>query len=361
MALKIRVRNFQSLEDVALDIDGFTVVTGANNTGKSALMRAIRAAFQNLRGTSFIRHGANKTIVDVEFSDGHKLTWEKGRKRGDKPTYYVGDGGAIHPGQGVPDKVRDSGVRPITAGNREVWPQIAPQFTGQVFLLDQPGSVMAEAVADVERVGQLNQSLRMASSDKRQASSELAIRREDEVQTQKNLEKFDGLDDVDDVVQKVEETYQLCVQLDNALDVIRGLRDRRQEALDDVSFLSNIKDVTVPEIDETRSLQEEYKVSVMLRDRLACAKDRVEVLVGIKEVDSDVDMSGAQERLKALQTTQILHNKLSRANTQVTALGDELERAETSEAHMSQELFDALGGLDRCPVCGQLMEDVPHD
>jgi predicted ATPase len=41
VSLEVSVRNFQALENVDLVIKGFTVVTGASNTGKSSLIRAI--------------------------------------------------------------------------------------------------------------------------------------------------------------------------------------------------------------------------------------------------------------------------------------------------------------------------------
>ena len=53
MPLKVRVRNFQSIEDATLVIDGLTVVTGTNNAGKSAfstlLFDAMFAAEESLQ------------------------------------------------------------------------------------------------------------------------------------------------------------------------------------------------------------------------------------------------------------------------------------------------------------------------
>ena len=130
---KVRVKDFQSIADASITVDGFTVITGPNNSGKSALMRAIRGAFQNTRGSGFVRHKKAKTSVEVEFSDGNKLEWSKGTAKSAKPTYVINNGSPIHPGQAVPDEVRDLGIKPIMAGGRDIWPQFAPQFTGQIF------------------------------------------------------------------------------------------------------------------------------------------------------------------------------------------------------------------------------------
>ena len=101
--IKVRIQNFQSIEDLTLEIDKLTVITGSNNTGKSAIVRAIRGVFQNTRGTSFIRHGKPKSTVTITFADGQTVVWEKGRGKADKPTYILNGGAPIYPGHACSD------------------------------------------------------------------------------------------------------------------------------------------------------------------------------------------------------------------------------------------------------------------
>lgn len=397
MAVKVRVQDFQSLGDVAIEIDGLTVVTGANNTGKSALMRAIRAAFQNAKGTGFIRHGASKATVSIEFDDGHTLTWQKGKGKGDKPTYIIDGGNPIHPGQGVPDEVKALGVRAITAGGRDVWPQIAPQFVGQVFLLDQPGSVMAEAVADLERVSQLNEALRLASSDLRATSAELSTRRSDLAALEEDLKGFDGLDDVASLVAEIESQATLARRVETALQTLHVMRDRMQEAADRVADLAGIEDVHVPDhgaftaLSETLQRLDDLRV---VRGRLIRASSRVAALQGLGEVQvPDVsmleDMSRRVADIKALATrlaqARALVDRLQQieagplpevekverlqaALQVVTELRDHHHSAKSrvSEAEralvatqkewdqVTEELLSCLG--NQCPVCGSSIE-----
>jgi len=42
--VKIRIKNFQSIEDLEIEVRGFTAITGKTNIGKSAIMRAISSA-----------------------------------------------------------------------------------------------------------------------------------------------------------------------------------------------------------------------------------------------------------------------------------------------------------------------------
>lgn len=263
MTVKIRVRDFQSIEDAEIEVSGLTVITGQNNLGKSAFYRAAHGVFTNARGTKYVRHGKDQCRVDVTFSDGRTITWEKG----EKVNRYTVDGKTLDKvGSGVPAEVEALGVVPITAAGRELWPQFAPQFTGQVFLLDQPGSVLAESVADVARVGVLNEALRNAQSDKRALASELKVRLSDVVRYESQEAHYAGLDNVDSLAQEAEALNVLVDDLLRQLDGARSLHDAHVSLSLTVSALRPVRDVVVPDgvgdvrsdlnlLDEVRDLQ----------------------------------------------------------------------------------------------------------
>ena len=43
--MKVHIQNYQSLKDVEFEVKGLTVITGQNNTGKSACARALCGVF----------------------------------------------------------------------------------------------------------------------------------------------------------------------------------------------------------------------------------------------------------------------------------------------------------------------------
>jgi exonuclease SbcC len=401
MTVRVRVRGFQSIEDATIEIDGFTVVTGQNNSGKSALMRAIRGAFQNARGSSFIRHGCPKTQVDIEFpKEGKTLHWEKGRGKADKPTYVLDGGDPIHPGQGVPTGVPELGVKPIQAGGREVWPQFAPQFTGQVFLLDQPGSVLAEAVADVERVSKLNDALRMAESDRRAAVTELKVLLENRELQEQDLARFTGLDDLAVSMQGVEATIQQCTRMERALVGLLDLQKRLTKATNQAQFLARVEQIEVPQdedldqmlssLQDLRKLWERLiqvqsvvetlsgveKVSVPdggemsairsilgdvkplrdLRDRLTRSKGQVARLEGIEAVETAPDTNRLEKALTALKLLKELRSRTETAVKRVQNLENELGLEELAVEEVTAELRGLLEGLDTCPMCGKAID-----
>jgi len=355
---KVRVQNFQSIADAAIEVGGFTVITGPNNSGKSALMRALRGAFQNTKGSGFVRHKKSKATVTVKFSDGKMLEWSKGTAKKDKPTYTINGGSPIHPGQQVPDEVRELGVIPIQAGGRDIWPQFAPQFTGQIFLLDQPGSVLAEAVADVERVSQLNGALKMSEKDRRSAGSTLKVRMSDRETYKGELKRFEGLDDLDTEVQGIEQGLQKAAVVEKAVLGLSDLRDRLAEATEGVNALQGIEDVEVPDdegFDSLAAFLDEADELQDLKFRHEGADQRVKSLAGVEGIEIDIDIKPATRFLDALGVLQDLKTRHGAAIKKVADLEAGVAREEVSLESAEKAVTVLLGDMGECPICGSML------
>lgn len=359
---RVLVKNFQSIASATIEVAGFTAITGTNNSGKSALIRAIRGLLQNAKGTAFIRHGEAKAVVEMFFDrDGRSAQWEKGRAKRDKPTYFL-DGKLdkpLHPGQAVPDEVRALGIHPITAGGREVWPQIAPQFSGQVFLLDQPGSVLAEAVADVSRVSQLNDALRSAQSDKLRAVADLRVRRGDKGELETQLVSYKGLDEAVVLVELVEEGSLRVLRIQSAISGLGALMERLTGAQGTVERLSGIEKVEIPLLGDAGALLDERDSLMKLQQSHLAAARQVEHWAGVEEVDTDFDFSVAEKVLAALQILLGLQDRWTAATERVQELERELAATESAVEEATSEFHEMLGGMGECPLCGST--EVAHD
>ncbi|MBU1248335.1 MAG: AAA family ATPase [Proteobacteria bacterium] len=76
MIHKIVLKNFLAHKNTELRLGpGMTVLTGPNNSGKSAVVEGLRCVAQNPTPRHFIRHGATEARVTVEVDDGTKITW----------------------------------------------------------------------------------------------------------------------------------------------------------------------------------------------------------------------------------------------------------------------------------------------
>lgn len=76
----VRIQNFQKHKDLTVEFDPhITTLVGATDSGKSALLRALRWVMRlDPKGYEFIRHGSKKTIVDLEV-DNHVIHRERSK------------------------------------------------------------------------------------------------------------------------------------------------------------------------------------------------------------------------------------------------------------------------------------------
>jgi exonuclease SbcC len=76
MIRSIILENFMAHEHTELELGpGVTALTGANNTGKSAIVEALRCVTTNPAPSHCIRHGAKEARVTVVMDDGARVVW----------------------------------------------------------------------------------------------------------------------------------------------------------------------------------------------------------------------------------------------------------------------------------------------
>jgi len=398
MTVKIRVQNFQSIVDSEIEVSGLTVITGSNNGGKSALHRAVYGAVTNARGTKFVRHGKDQCTVTVTFGDGRTLVWEKG----EKVNSYTVDGKTLNKvGTGVPPpEVQSLGILPIEAAGRELWPQFAHQFTGQVFLLDQPGSVLAESIADVTRVGVLNEALRNTQSERRGLGTELKVRVADVAKLEAQESTYAGLDVVEMLTREADILDREVSSIQDQLTTTTSLRDAIETFTDavgellpvrwvemplgaeglitDLKALTEVRElalklnaahavqaqlspvaaITLP--DETAVVRAEKVAQALtiirgLRDQMAPLTDMVKHGAQIREALSSplMDAGVALRQMQTLEEYRHLQRDISARTKLCADLHTEVSRLEIQCKEALDEVHDILGGVGDCPICGR--------
>ena len=317
LPVRVRVKNFQSIEDAEVIIDGFVVVCGPNNSGKTALMRAIRGLFTNAAPGSYLRQGANFLSVEMEFDDGTTILWEKGwekpEKKGSAVNRYTLNGYQLSSvGRGAPPEIEALGVQSILAGNTPIWPQVADQFDGTLFLVNKTGAMVAEALSDVERVGRLTDSLRLSEKDKRAVVSELKVRREDLKGLHAEVQRFQGLDRVKSQIKNLVDLKEEASSLGSQKDTAKGLQVRWVKSKSDWDSLREYSVEVPSEPKGIRDLPQKIRSVMGYRDRLKAlqrALSEVEKFsppqIGTRKVtelrDTLASARGFSDKLKRLQ------------------------------------------------------------
>ena len=142
---RIELHNFMSHADSVLELaGGLTVLVGPNNSGKSAVVEALRILCSNDRSQYAVRHGELECSVVVETDDGHRVEW---RRRRDSVSYSIDGEEFDRLGGRVPEELhRVLRLPSVDAeGNRfdlHFGDQKAP-----IFLLDRPASHAAQFFA----------------------------------------------------------------------------------------------------------------------------------------------------------------------------------------------------------------------
>ncbi len=358
MSVHVRIQNFQSIEDASIEVDGFTVVTGPNNSGKSALMRAIRGVFTNAPAGALVRHGTSHLTVDLAFEDG-VVRWEKGKKLN---RYTVNGKVLDNVGRGVPSEVAEMGLQEIKAASDRLWPQIAEQFGGVLFLVDRPGSVVAEALSDVERVGKLSDALRLSESDRRSTTSELKIRRKDALELAEEEAAFEGLDEVAVVIGALSEAEKELVFVEMEVQEFSRLKQRLEASRSVVSSLEGFDPEALPEASaasEVQQLQVELREIQVLVDQLAASRSAVveaEAAVAASEKHPLPQSSKLEKVARGMKQVREFQGRLVKAIEEVKTLTATHKDMEQQLADAEEEVHALLGDRGICPTCDAVFE-----
>ncbi len=148
MIAKLTLINFMAHARSEFELaPGLNVLTGPNNTGKSAVVEALRCLAENPIPRHVIRHGAAEARVEVAFADGTALTWVR------RPRYALYE--LTRPGAAEPEVFAKFGRTPPEEILSLLRLDLVPLESGEtvdvhignqrepVFLLGQPGSVVA--------------------------------------------------------------------------------------------------------------------------------------------------------------------------------------------------------------------------
>jgi hypothetical protein len=356
MATEVEVRNFQSIEHAHVTIEGYTALVGRSNIGKSAIVRAVKAALSGASGTTFVRHGPHcarrlkdakkcqcKSTVRIK-REGFDLLWEKG----DNDNRYTFNGQVCDSvGSGTPDFLVKAGYAPIKIGDGRELLQVADQFDA-IFLLNRTGGVIADVLSDVAHLDRVNTAMRYVEKDRREAASTRKVREQDVVSLTQRLEEFEGLDDAIVRVKAVEDKIVDLGRAESRLKQIERFLEAGTARGVEIKRLLGVENVVIPDAVASLSSVDGLLRLTRWHERLVALKDwwdRTKPVEGIVAPDASPLKTSLSEMLVKAQ----LAAKLEQMAVSVKALED---RATTldEEARKIRAEWDALG---LCPTCEQ--------
>jgi len=242
MIERIVLINFMAHEHSVIELGpGLNVLTGPNNTGKSAVVEALRCVTQNSVPRQHIRHGAKEARVEVHLDDGWKVVWVRKKSH---PLYEVWPPGADEPevhakfGRKVPEDVQrllrmPQVVMDEGAQGSEIDLHLGNQRQ-PVFLLDRPGSVFAQFFAASTESTHLLSMQDLLKDKTREAKRTLKEAANRQRQHEQGLERLAPLPELElrsqaaeALLERVRQAQEQEPRLARLLEALRGVRERR--------------------------------------------------------------------------------------------------------------------------------------
>lgn len=303
MLTRVKISNWQSLRDVDLALGRFTVIVGASNSGKTALIRALRAAANNPRRKGNITWGAKQAEVAV-FTEQHQIAYV----RTENTALYRLSGFAepfTDLGGTVPEQITAAlGIPPAAAGQSL---HIAGQFDPPYLLLDS-GAAVARTLGALTNVNIIFEAVKEANRRRAGLASTLKTRQRDLAVAAEQLRAFADLPAQLAAVDTAEQAARGVQQLSERMGRLGKAADTLQVA---ETVLAR---TAVPEIPDDTAL-----------------------------------LAAAARRSRFLGIVQ----QLRTANQAVAATTAALDQAAADETEAHQQLHDALVAAGACPTCGQ--------
>lgn len=349
--VEVEVRNFQSIEHATIKVDGFTALVGRSNIGKSALVRAVKAALTGASGTSFVRHGSaclrrTKNLKTCECfttvhirTEGFDLLW----KKGDKHNQYVFNGQTYdRTEQGTPDFLlrpqlaQDFGT--VDVARKAKLLQVADQFDN-VFLLDQTGGTVADVLSDVARLDRVNVAIRMVEKDRRDAASSRKVYEKEIVDLTARVAAFEGLEGAVEAAAAVETKLGEITKVQKDAQALTSYIKDMETLGFRVDALQKACDITVP--DPNPIVGKQNSLTQLLRF-LAQAGEKATVIRALSGVESisEPDLMPVSKRAEVF-------NCLSGWISRLRVFQDAFNKAKPVEAVVVPETSNLTAARDR--------------
>lgn len=229
---KIILVNFQSHTYSELSLSkGVNVIVGPSDSGKTAIMRALRwNMFNDPSGVEFVREGESEVSVTVRFQNKVEVERKRTRSKNQYILRQPDEEELIFEGFGknVPAEIEEAiGIKKVMLDDKKSLPlNFSDQLDGP-FLLQETDAYKAQAIGRMVGVDLLDETMRDTLRDKKQ----IAIRREmleaDLQETEDSLKSFSDLDEEIAVREKVSDILFAVSDLREKMELAEAYRQER--------------------------------------------------------------------------------------------------------------------------------------
>lgn len=336
----IEILNFQSHANTKLDFDeGVNVIIGPSDSGKTAVIRALKWIFFNEpSGTDIIKKGEDSAKVTLKLNTGFKII----RGRSKSKNYYE----IISPenetqrfegfGVNVPQEIINlTGINKIDLGNMKKSLNIAEQLESPFLITDSP-SIKANALGKLAGVDIIDKALGNLSKDIYEINSARKSI-EKEIRDQKDiLKNFEYLKNDKIKIERLEYLFNQVDEYKTKLNTLNDLEKKYSNNLEKtnqtIEYLEKFKN-----LDELFLIYEKmaYKVNNLklysnLNNKLLYTDSKIKELeILLNKIDTDKISniySNILEINKNLEKYKSAYKNLVNINKQINQLEKSLKK-----------------------------------
>lgn len=240
--IRARIRNFQSIEDLEIEVKGFTCLAGPTNIGKSAITRALAFSALNKPVGGLVRSGAKFCSVEVSSAAGWSYLWEKG---GGVNRYTIGGKTYDKVGQAQLPEIASLGFTSVELGKSELHPWWASQFD-PVFLLDQPGAAVTDFISKVSRLSVMQDAIVLSARGKKSSADAAKGSAERAAEARAKLAKLAAVDGMVTLRDELVEQAKSIRTYEAGLAALRSASSRLTRLTGSIEAMRPASGVRVP-------------------------------------------------------------------------------------------------------------------
>lgn len=376
---------------------GVSTLTGPNNSGKSAIVEALRCVATNPTPKHVIRHGAPQARVEVVLDDGTSVVWARKPKTA---WYELRRPGAEEPeffrklGRGmVPEEIRDAlRLDPVeleggTAIDVHIGDQKKP-----IFLLDADGADarLAEFFAASSESAHLIAMQKALQNRNREAKTRERTLRARLSELAQGLDRLSALPEVTRQGMLARELGNAAIELEKQLPNLERLLEKGRnlnrdlnKAQDRAAATRPLQAPPVPE--DALTLERLLKEMSRLQIQSEHARSLSRTLAPLTATPEPVSTTNIKQLLLDVSTLEKLHkiakNKaaammelqampalfneepLAGILSEIAGAAERLDRANTAALTRKEmleakriEITERLKEIDACPLCGSRLD-----
>lgn len=363
---QVEITNFQSHANTVVEFaptGHLTVITGNSDSGKTAVIRALRWVFYNQpQGTDFIRVGCTSSQVTVAMDDG----WSVTRLRTPSKNQYI----VTHPdgdkqvyegfGNNVPVEVQQVlGVAPVDVEGMDLKLNIAEQLDGPFLGNNIAASFRAKVLGKLAGTEDVDVANKQLGTDLYRHDQDLkSVKNQLEAKTEQ-IEELAWVEGLGVKIAQLEVLAQMIKSKQEQLRDLKGLKSKADEVLSRISrgkeYLARYQglDGAIESLDSAITTSEQWiKYNAFMQKRrslmdgLQIYRDRLAILSEVEEAQRRVVEAEA-----SLHKLESLKSASKKQEAAIVLVGDYRKRVQSlvgvdeaagllfdSQAHVTKNL-----------------------